>query len=192
MSYTTPRHIPKYEILQKKKRLWTIPLIETTTNPIFQCFELHIALPEVFHAPPAGWLVHLLFTSENLLWLIYHFLIFPNSSEINSIGFFHWNPCNFQATTNCYWDLGARHCKYNIPRNAITKGIYNWRVRIFVNLCYISISWHKKLNVISRMDWLMGSRYFGEISFPRKKSPIYMDPLTRGYWSSEMDHRPIQ
>ena len=50
-------------------------------------------------------------------------------------------------------------------------------------------SWHKKSNVISRMDWLMGFGYFREISFPRKKFPIYMEPLTRGYWSTEMDHR---
>ena len=46
----------------------------------------------------------------------------------------------------------------------------------------------KKLNVISRLDWLlMGFGYFREISFTGKKFPIYMEPLTRGYWSTDMD-----
>ena len=35
--------------------------------------------------------------------------------------------------------------------------------------------------------WIFSGNFF-----PRKKFPIYMEPLTKGYWSTEMDHHHNQ
>ena len=44
MSYTTPHHIPKYEILQKKKKWRTIPLTAAVC-PFIISFVRHLEVP---------------------------------------------------------------------------------------------------------------------------------------------------